>query len=201
MLCVMKSTDAKYFLLYKPYGVLCQFTDEEGRPTLADFGPFPKDVYAAGRLDFDSEGLILLTNDGKLKHRLLDPKNRHPKTYLAQIERIPTDDALAQLRNGILIDGIKTLPAKVTMLEIEPNLPPRSVPIRFRKNVPTAWLRITLHEGRNRQVRRMTAAAGFPTLRLVRIEIGNLSIDGLKPGEQRQLTDSEVSSLRAMVKD
>lgn len=192
---------ATYILLYKPYGVLCQFTDEEGRPTLSDFGPFPKDVYAAGRLDFDSEGLLLLTNDGRLKQRLLDPENRHPKTYLAQVERIPTEDALAQLRNGVLIDGKKTLPANVTLLDHEPDFPPRPVPIRFRKNVPTAWLRITLHEGRNRQVRRMTAAAGFPTLRLVRIEIGNLSIDGLKPGEHRYLTAPEVSSLRSLVKD
>ena len=199
----MKTTSSRqfhYLLFNKPYGVLCQFTDTEGRATLADFGPFPKDVYAAGRLDFDSEGLVLLTNDGKLKHILLEPKYHHPRTYLAQVEHIPTLEVIEQLRRGVMIDGKKTHSAKVTLLKNEPELPPRPVPVRFRKNVPTAWLKIMLFDGRNRQVRRMTAAVGFPTLRLIRIQIGDLTLDGLQPGEHRKLMLAEISSLRALLK-
>lgn len=185
-----------YYLLNKPYGVLCQFTDEEERPTLSQFGPFPKDIYAAGRLDADSEGLVLLTNDGLLKHRLLETKFQHSRTYLVQVERVPIDDALEKLRKGVILDGKKTLPAEVELLSEEPTLPPRSVPIRFRKNVPTAWLKMTLREGRNRQVRRMTAAVGHPTLRLIRIAIGPLTIDGLGIGVSRKLSSNEVKLLR-----
>src|SRR5713101_7418090 len=169
----------RYFLFNKPYGVLCQFTDKDGRATLADFGKFPKDVYPAGRLDFDSEGLVLLTNDGILKHTLLDPKFQHPRTYLVQVERVPSEEALEELRRGVVIERKRTLPAEVTILDNEPQISPRLVPIRNRKNVPTAWLQITLGEGRNRQVRKMTAAVGHPALRLVRIAICNLTLEGL----------------------
>ena len=143
-------------------------------------------------MDYDSEGLLLLTDDNSIKHKLTDPKFEHSKTYLAQIERIPTDEALLALQTGIIINGKKTKQAEVTLLMNEPNLPPRSVPIRFRKNIPTAWIKITLREGRNRQVRKMTAAVGFPTLRLIRIQIGNLGIGKLKPGEWKEITQEEA---------
>jgi 23S rRNA pseudouridine2457 synthase len=187
----------KYFILYKPYGMLCQFSDKEGRPTLSDLGNFPKDVYPVGRLDFDSEGLVLLTNDNELKHRLLEPKFKHLRTYLAQVEKIPNESALDKLRNGILIEGKKTLPAKVKLLKEEPVFPPRSVPIRYRKNVSTSWIELTIYEGRNRQVRKMTAAVGYPTLRLVRIKIGSLSLDKLQPGEIKTLSETEINKLRS----
>jgi 23S rRNA pseudouridine2457 synthase len=189
------SRTLSYFLFYKPYGVLCQFSDGEGRTTLKNFGPFPEDVYPVGRLDMDSEGLVLLTNDGRLQHLLLEPKYKHPRTYLAQVERIPTEDALKQLRNGVIIEGKKTFPADAVVLTAEQDLPPREVPIRFRKNIPTAWLQVTLTEGRNRQVRKMTAAVGHPTLRLMRIKIGGLSIGTLQPGEHRELSSEEIAQL------
>ena len=200
----MKATKRKqfqYIIFNKPYGVLCQFSDSGGRKTLAHYGPFPKDVYPAGRLDADSEGLVLLTNDGRLKHVLLEPRYKHPRTYLAHVERIPSEPALKQLRTGVVIEGRKTLPANVELLENEPTLSPRPVPIRFRKNVPTAWLAITLHEGRNRQVRKMTAAIGHPTLRLVRISMANLRINGLNPGEHRELTKREINELQQVLGD
>lgn len=186
-----------YILFYKPYGVLSQFTDAEGRPTLEDFGPFPAGVYSVGRLDADSEGLLLLTNDNTLKHRLTEPAYEHPRTYLVQIERIPSELSLQKLHDGIVIEGKKTKPAEVTLLEEEPNLPPRPVPIRFRKNIPTAWIELTLREGRNRQVRKMTAAINHPTLRLVRSKIGLLTLEGLNPGKHRVLTQEEVKHLLA----
>lgn len=176
--------------------MLCQFTDKEGRATLSDLGKFPKDVYTVGRLDYDSEGLVLLTNDNELKHKLLEPKFKTPKTYFAQVERIPDEDALRKLREGVVIEGKKTLPAKVKLLEKEPNLPPRSIPVRFRKNVPTAWLEITIYEGRNRQIRKMTAAIGHPTLRLVRVKIGKMILEKLKPGEFRKLCSNEIDRLK-----
>ena len=188
----------RYVIMFKPYGVLSKFTDAAGRPTLADFG-LPPGVYAAGRLDRDSEGLLLLTDDGALAHRLTDPRYRHPRIYLAQVERVPTPDALQALREGVVIRGRRTLPARVKLLVGEPDLPPRPVPIRYRKNVPTAWLRLVLVEGRNRQVRRMTAAVGHPTLRLVRIGIGPLSLGDLQPGQWRDLTPAERKALRAAV--
>lgn len=184
-----------YLLFNKPYGVLSQFTSREKIPTLAKFGPFPPSVYPVGRLDVDSEGLLLLTDDNLVKHRLSDPDFDHPKTYLVQVERIPSVDAINELRNGIILQGEKTKPAEVSLLEKEPTLPPRPVPIRFRKNVPTAWLEITLREGRNRQVRRMTAAVGHPTLRLIRVKIGDLSVSGLQPGESRPLNKQELRRL------
>ena len=166
----------------KPFNVLCQFTDSAGRQTLADFIPI-ENVYPAGRLDYDSEGLLLLTDDGQLQKRIADPGQKTKKTYLAQVERIPDDEALARLRKGVkLRDGV-TAPAGARLVEQPDWLWLREPPIRYRKNVPTAWLEITLTEGRNRQVRRMTAAVDHPTLRLVRASIGEWSLEGLRPGE------------------
>ncbi|MBL8036271.1 pseudouridine synthase [Nitrospira sp. CMX1] len=178
----------------KPYGVLPCFTDPEGRPTLADYVTVP-DVYAAGRLDQDSEGLLILTSDGTLAHRITDPQHKLPKVYLVQVERIPDVRAMAQLCQGVVLGGRRTRPAKVRILIEEPSLPERPVPIRFRKNVPTAWLEITIHEGMNRQVRRMTAAVGHPTLRLVRIAIGAVRLGDLRPGEWRDLREDDMMSL------
>jgi len=189
----------RYVIMFKPYGVLCKFTDAEGRPTLADFG-LPPRVYAAGRLDRDSEGLLFLTDDGALAHRLTDPRYRHPRTYLAQVEGVPTPGALQALRDGVVVQGRRTLPAQVELLREEPDLPPRPVPIRYRKNVPTAWLRLVLYEGRNRQVRRMTAAVGHPTLRLVRVGIGPLRLGDLQPGQWRDLTPAELKALRTAIR-
>ena len=183
------------FLFYKPYGVLSQFTREAGHSSLKDFGPFPAGVYPAGRLDIDSEGLLLLTDDNRLKHTLTDPVFGHPRTYLVQVERIPTPEALERLRAGILLGSSRTRPAEAALLIKEPALPPRPVPVRFRKSVPTAWISLTLREGRNHQVRKMTAAVGHPTLRLVRSAIGDLSLDGLSPGEWRTLAAGEVAAL------
>lgn len=184
----------RYLKLFKPFDVLTQFTDESGRATLKDFVPVAG-VYPVGRLDRDSEGLILLTDDGPLAHRLTDPRFEHPKTYLVQVEKVPDADALARLRSGVLLNDGPSRPAQVELFAEDPHLPDRPVPIRFRKNVPTAWLRLTIREGRNRQVRRMTAAVGFPTLRLVRVAIGPIGIDDLQPGEWRELTDAERRSL------
>ncbi|MGI0486120.1 pseudouridine synthase [Pantanalinema rosaneae CENA516] len=192
----------RYLLFYKPYNVLCQFTDDSPpaqspRQTLKDYIAVPN-VYPVGRLDQDSEGLMLLTNHGALQHRLIDPKFQHPRTYWVQVERMPDDLALQHLRQGVVIQGYRTRPAQVTLLSEDPPLPPRDPPIRYRKQVPTAWLEITLTEGRNRQVRRMTAAVGFPTLRLVRVRIANLAIAGLSPGQWRDLTSAEVQALRRL---
>lgn len=178
----------------KPYGVLPCFTDPEGRPTLAAYITIP-DIYAAGRLDQDSEGLMILTSDGALAHRITDPQHKLPKVYLAQVERKPDSPAIEQLCNGVLLSGKRTRPAHVRLLDMEPSLPERPVPIRFRKNVPTAWLEITIQEGMNRQVRRMTAAVGHPTLRLVRIAIGPVRLGDLNPGEWRALAEEDIRSL------
>lgn len=187
--------DKRYFLFNKPYGVLTQFTPEAGHQSLRDFGPFPGDVYPVGRLDVDSEGLLLLTNDNKLKHRLLTPGFRHPRTYLAQVEGVPSEEAVRRLSSGIVLDRKKTLPCEARLLDREPHIAPRPVPIRFRKHIPTSWLELTLYEGRNRQVRRMTAAVGHPTLRLVRTRISVISLGNLSPGENRSLTRREVDRL------
>ncbi len=186
----------RYILLYKPFGVLSQFTREGRWRSLRDLGRFPPSVYAAGRLDADSEGLLLLTNDNLLKHRLTDPRYAHPRTYLVQVERVPTEATLARLRNGVVIQGKRTKSARARLLHQEPALPPRPVPIRFRKRVPTAWIELTLHEGRNRQVRRMTAAVGHPALRLVRTAIGPLTLSGLQPAQWRDLSEEEIESLK-----
>jgi 23S rRNA pseudouridine2457 synthase len=190
----------KYIIFYKPYGVLCQFTDDSAspRPTLKEYIDIPE-VYSVGRLDFDSEGLLLLTNDGQLKHRLIDPQFEHTRTYWVQVERIPTEEVLQQLRDGVLIQGYRTKPAIAKLLDSEPELPPRNPPIRFRASIPTAWIELTLTEGKNRQVRKMTAAVGFPTLRLVRVAIAHLRLDNLNVGEWRSLTDYELQELRLKV--
>jgi 23S rRNA pseudouridine2457 synthase len=172
--------------LNKPFGVLCQFTTNDGRPTLADYVR-QKDVYPAGRLDHDSEGLLLLTDDGALAHRLTDPKHKEPKTYLVQVDGALSEEALMALTRGVVLNDGPTLPA-VAEHASEPSwLWPRDPPVRFRKSIPTSWLSITLREGRNRQVRRMTAAVGFPTLRLIRVRVGNYALDGLLPGDTRVL--------------
>ncbi|BFI97390.1 MAG: 23S rRNA pseudouridine(2457) synthase RluE [Rhodanobacter sp.] len=173
--------------LNKPYGVLCQFTDDRGRPTLADHVT-QKGVYAAGRLDHDSEGLLLLTDDGGLAHRLTDPRHKQPKTYLVQVDGAIDDAAIAALRRGVALNDGPTLPADAGHAAEPDWLWPRDPPVRFRKAIPTSWLSITLREGRNRQVRRMTAAVGFPTLRLIRVRIGGHALDGLAPGETRVLS-------------
>ena len=177
----------------KPYGVLTQFTDAEGRATLADYIDVPG-IYPAGRLDRDSEGLVLLTNDGLLQHELSHPKHKLPKTYWVQVEGEPDRAALQRLREGVVIDGKKTRPAKVRRLDTPDILWPRTPPIRVRKNIPDCWLELIITEGRNRQVRRMTAAVGHPTLRLIRYAIGEWTIDSLAPGEWDE-TDAELIKL------
>jgi 23S rRNA pseudouridine2457 synthase len=181
---------------HKPYGVLCQFTaDQPGQRTLADFG-FPAGVYPVGRLDMDSEGLLLLSDEAGFNHRLLDPKTAHPRTYQVQVENIPTAEAIARLcRGGLVIQGHRTLPCQARRLEPEPVHPPRDPPVRFRQAIPTAWLELRLTEGKNRQVRRMTAQVGFPTLRLIRVAIGRFSGEGIAPGEWRELSTAEVRML------
>lgn len=184
--------------LNKPYGVLSQFTPEPGSAwrTLADFG-LPKGVYALGRLDADSEGLLLFSDEPGLNSRLLDPVHGHRREYWVMVERVPTDGALAQLASGVVIGGERTRPCTVRRLDPAPTLPPRDPPVRFRKNVPDCWLALELTEGKNRQVRRMTAAIGHPTLRLVRVRIGTLALEslGLAPGRWRELTAAERAAV------
>ena len=175
----------KVILLNKPFQVMCQFTDDAARATLADYVNVPN-VYAAGRLDYDSEGLLLLTNVGWLQHLIAEPRYKLPKTYLVQVERVPDAQALRQLANGVLLNDGMTQPAEVELIEA-PRVWERTPPIRFRKNVPEAWLRLTLTEGRNRQVRRMTAAVGHPTLRLIRERIGPWELGDLPPGEWKAI--------------
>jgi 23S rRNA pseudouridine2457 synthase len=186
----------QYLILHKPYGVLSQFTPELlGQHTLSEFD-LPPELYAAGRLDADSEGLLLLTNDGPLIKRMLAPGTGHERTYLVQVEGIPTADAITELERGIVIQNYRTLAARARLLDREPELPPREPPIRMRKNIPTSWIELTLLEGKNRQVRRMTAAVGYPTLRLVRTAIGKLMLKSLEPGHWRELTEREIESLK-----
>lgn len=172
-------------LFNKPFNVLCQFTDKEGRKNLSDFIPL-KNVYAAGRLDYDSEGLVLLTNDGKLQNKISDPEHKIPKTYWVQVEGIPNSEALNKLSKGVLLKDGLTKPAKVRLID-EPKIWKRDPPIRERKNIPTSWIELTITEGRNRQVRRMTAAVGYPTLRLLRYSIDKWNIDGLISGRYKIL--------------
>lgn len=185
-----------YFIFNKPYRVLCQFSPVEGKLTLSDFLSLPKDVYPVGRLDYDSEGLIILTNDGLLHHKLIDPRFSHSRTYWVQVEGIPDSDAIDKLSEGVVIENKKTRKANVRILTEEPGLWERNPPIRFRKSIPTSWLEIELFEGRNRQIRKMTAAVGYPTLRLVRIKIDFLEVFDLKPGEFRELKEEEIKELK-----
>lgn len=178
---------------HKPYGVLCQFTpDQPGQRTLAEFS-FPAGVYPVGRLDLDSEGLLLLSDEAGFNNRLLDPKTAHPRTYLVQVEGTATPEAIRRLvKGGLSIQGYRTLPCRARLLEGDPEVPPRDPPVRFRQSIPTSWLEIQLTEGKNRQVRRMTAAVGFPTLRLIRRSIGKLDGIGMGRGEWRGLTPGEI---------
>lgn len=187
----------RYFLLHKPYGYLSQFTREVPEHlTLADLGDFPPDVYPVGRLDKDSEGLLILTNDKQFNHRLLNPDFEHPRTYWAQVDGAPGTAAIEQLRSGVAIKVNKkvhqTLPAKVQVLDPPPNVEERDPPIRYRANIPTTWLELTLIEGKNRQVRRMCAKVGFPVLRLLRVAIGNLELGDLARGAVMELEKEEM---------
>lgn len=175
---------SRILLFNKPYGVICQFSKDGLHPTLADYIAVPG-VYPAGRLDTDSEGLLLLTDDGKLQHRITDPQHKLPKTYWVQVEGTPDEAALNQLRRGVQLKDGMTLPAGVQLMDEPAQLWPRNPPIRFRKNIPARWLQLTIREGKNRQVRRMTAAAGFPTLRLIRYAIGGWTLDGIATGQSR----------------
>lgn len=187
-------------LFNKPYGVLCQFTGEPEQTTLADYISIPN-VYAAGRLDKDSEGLLLLTDDGRLQHTIAHPKHKLPKTYWVQVEGVPTTKALQTLQKGVELKDGRTAPAIAKHIEPPKHLWSRTPPVRFRKNIPTSWLELTIHEGRNRQVRRMTAACGLPTLRLVRISIGDWQLGSLQPGnwkliEQRNTRQKKSRTMR-----
>jgi len=178
----------------KPYGMLCQFTDTNGRPTLAGHIPIPG-VYVAGRLDQDSEGLLLLTDNGVLQSSITSPESKLWKRYWVQVEQPPDEFALAALRAGVVVEGRRTHPARVRLIPAPGSLWPRNPPIRARKKIPTAWLELKIHEGRNRQVRRMTAAVGHPTLRLIRIAIGPITLGGLAPGEWRELDNTSIEEL------
>ncbi len=183
---------ARYVLFNKPYGVLSQFTPEDGARSLAEFD-LPKGIYPAGRLDKDSEGLLLLTDDGVLIERLLNPKNEKPKTYLVLVERVPAQVSLEKLRRGLRIEDYLTKPCEVRILEPPPAIPPRDPPVRFRKTVVDVWLEMKIVEGKNRQIRKMTAAIGHPTLRLIRTKIANLDLGDLAPGAFREIRLSDIT--------
>ncbi len=180
-----KPQKTRLILFNKPFQVMSQFSEVKGKLTLADFIPV-KDVYPAGRLDFDSEGLMLLTNDGQLQHQIADPKEKLAKTYWVQVEGIPTQEALEKLRNGVQLNDGMSKPAEAKLVDVS-TIWERNPPIRVRKTVPDSWIELTIKEGRNRQVRRMTAAIGFPTLRLIRVQIGNWTVFDLQPGEWREV--------------
>jgi 23S rRNA pseudouridine2457 synthase len=178
------AADARIILLNKPFNVLCQFTDPGGRATLSDYLDIPQ-VYAAGRLDYDSEGLVLLTDSGPVQHHIADPRTKFPKTYWVQVEGVPSPEAIRELSSGVQLKDGMTKPAQVALLE-EPEIWLRTPPIRERRMIPTSWLSLTITEGKNRQVRRMTAAVGLPTLRLIRYAIGPWQLESLAPGEWRE---------------
>ncbi|NCO76292.1 MAG: pseudouridine synthase [Cyanobacteria bacterium] len=195
-----------YILFYKPYNVLCQFTDDSphntNRETLKNYIDIPN-IYSVGRLDLDSEGLLLLTDNPRVKHRLCEPSFAHPRTYWSQVENIPSPQALQKLQQGVVIQGKKTKNAMAKLITEEPQFPLRNPPIRYRREIPTAWLQLTLTEGRNRQVRKMTAAVGHPTLRLIRVKMGinphhELTLSGLQLGQWRKLTDIEQKNLEQL---
>jgi 23S rRNA pseudouridine2457 synthase len=190
----------RYLIFYKPFNVLSQFSAEGEKMTLsAFFEGIEKNIYPVGRLDYDSEGLLILTNDKELTHRLLDPNFEHQRTYWVQVEGLINDEAIKKISTGVVINingkQHHTKPAIAKLLIEEPKVPDRDPPIRFRKNIPTSWLSLTLTEGKNRQVRRMTAAVGFPTLRLIRHSIGGVTIEGMKPGSYRELHEIEKALL------
>jgi 23S rRNA pseudouridine2457 synthase len=181
---LMNKAMPRLILFNKPYGVICQFTPKAGYKSLKDFIPLPG-FYPAGRLDADSEGLVLLTDDGKLQHRISDPRHKLPKLYWVQVEGVPDEAALNKLRQGVTLRNFKTMPAQVHSMDEPDSLWPRTPPVRFRKSIPTSWIELMLTEGRNRQVRHMTAAVSFPTLRLIRQVIGAYSLKGIEPGDWR----------------
>ena len=178
---------SKLLLFNKPFGVICQFSEHEKHASLAEYIDV-KNVYAAGRLDHDSEGLLLLTGDGKLQHEIANPKNKMWKTYWVQVDNQITEEAVKQLQEGVLLKDGKTLPAKAKIISEPPNLWSRTPPVRFRKNIPTSWIELSIREGKNRQVRRMTAAVGFPTLRLIRYQVGEWSVKNIESGKFITLT-------------
>ncbi|MBG9375362.1 pseudouridine synthase [Panacibacter sp. DH6] len=186
----------RYFIIYKPYLVLSQFTSQLGKQTLADYFNVPKNVYPVGRLDEDSEGMLILTNDVQLNHRLLDPSFAHERTYLVQVDGAITTQAIQQLQQGVEINVngklYKTKPCKASLLMHVPDVPPRNPPVRFRKAIPAPWIKITLTEGKNRQVRRMTAKVGFPTLRLIRESIEGITLGNLEPGKMIELPQKTI---------
>ena len=188
-----------YCIIYKPFNVLSQFTSQEGKQVLKDFFDVPPDVYAVGRLDYDSEGLLILTNDKKLNHALLNPAQQHQREYWVQVDGSVTSKAITELQSGVVIsiDGKKYTTKKCTasIFETAPAVPERNPPVRFRKNIPTSWIKIILTEGKNRQVRKMTAAVGFPTLRLIRHRIENCSLQEMMPGEMRVFSRQEMYQL------
>jgi len=186
----------KYYIIYKPFQVLTQFTSEKGKACLKDFFEVPTDVYPVGRLDYDSEGLLLLTNDKSINHQLLHPGFAHEREYRVQVEGLITNEALKKLSEGITIqiDGksFRTAPAKASRLPEHVNIPERNPPIRFRQHIPTSWIRLIITEGKNRQVRKMTAATGFPTLRLIRYRLAGISLDPMLPGDMIEMIQNEV---------
>jgi 23S rRNA pseudouridine2457 synthase len=196
----LERSPLRYILFNKPYDVVCQFSGEP--PTLKDFVPV-NGVYPVGRLDRDSEGLLLLTSDGLLQHKLTDPRFGHVRTYWAQVEGLPDARAIDKLSSGVALHDktgdYRSRPAKVRLLPADPDVPPREPPVRFRRSIPTSWLELKLTEGRNRQVRRMTAAVGFPTLRLIRVSSGPLTLQGLLPGQWRPLRADEIAHLKSNV--
>ena len=189
---------SRLILFNKPYGVLTQFTDPDGRPTLADFIPIPN-VYAAGRLDADSEGLVVLTDDGAQQARIADPRHKLAKTYRVQVEGLATDEALRQLSTGVDLGDFRTRPCQASLVPEPPGLWERNPPVRYRAAIPTRWLEIVLREGKNRQVRRMTAKVGFPTLRLIRWAVGDWTLEGLRAGQWRELDLSGQPDARRRV--
>jgi 23S rRNA pseudouridine2457 synthase len=200
------NSEFKYYIIYKPYGIHTKFSSENNERSLKDLNyPFERDIYPAGRLDKDSEGLLLLSNDTKFKHKLMDPKFNHSKTYWAQVDGLIDNESLKRLENGKLQINTKNKihtckPAKVRLLKDKETsiLPDRDPPVRFRKNIPTSWIEITISEGKNRQVRKMTAKVGFPTLRLIRMKIDQISLGNLKPGEVIELKEEEVRNLSGL---
>jgi 23S rRNA pseudouridine2457 synthase len=193
----MSPENYQYYKIYKPYGMLSQFTNSEGRPVLKELHNFPDDVYPVGRLDADSEGLLLLTNDKALTDVLLNPLNRHEREYWVQVEGQPNAGDLKKLEKGLRIKGRKTLPALAEIM-LDPAVPPRNPPIRFRKNIPESWIRVILTEGKNRQVRRMTASIGYPTLRLIRVRIENIMMGKMEPGDVSALDNKEINHLKEL---